>query len=54
MALFAWMTMRHKKKGELDYTITASPPESDAGGFDLEPPMFLRIHLPDEKESNDD
>jgi len=50
MALFAWMTMRHKKKGELGYTIKASPPESEAGGFDLEPPMASRwrsIRCPD-------
>ena len=44
MAVLAWITLRHKKKGELDYTITASPPESEAGGFDLEPPMASRLH----------
>ena len=54
MAALAWITLRHKKKGELGYTIKASPPESKAGGFDLGPPMFLSIHVPDEKESNDE
>ena len=50
MAALAWITLRHKKKGELGYTIKASPPESEAGGSDLEPPMASRwrsIRCPD-------
>ena len=44
MAVLAWITLKHKQKGKLDYTIKASPPESEVGGVDIEPPMASRLH----------